>query len=41
MQHKQLNQRMSQDIKDLYEICLNKNYRTRPQACEILSFDFI
>jgi hypothetical protein len=27
----------SQEIQDVYEICLNKNYLTRPFASEILS----
>jgi len=41
MPHKQISFRMSQDIKDLYEICMNKNFKTRPTILEILGLDFI
>lgn len=33
--------KMSQELKDLYEICMNKNYLTRPTARELLNLDMI
>ena len=32
---------MSQELKDLYEICMNKNYTTRPTARDLLNLDMI
>lgn len=32
---------ISQDIKDLYEICMNKNYQTRPTTSDLLQLDMI
>lgn len=32
---------MPQDIKDLYEICLNKDWRTRPTSSDILGLEFM
>lgn len=41
MQHRQMDCRMTQELKDLYEICMNKNYRTRPTARDLLNLDVI
>jgi len=32
---------ISQEIKDLYEICMNKNWQTRPKSSELLGLQFI
>ena len=41
MKHKQINNKFSKEIQDLYEICMNKDYQTRPTASEIISLDFM
>ena len=41
MKHKQINHKFSKEIQDLYEICMNKDYQTRPTASEIISLDFM
>lgn len=32
---------VSQDIKDLYDICMNKNYKTRPKTEDLLKLDTV
>jgi len=32
---------MPQDIKDVYEICMNKNPKTRPSSEELLGLEII
>jgi len=32
---------IDKDLCDLYEICMNKNYKTRPKASELLASDII
>lgn len=41
MHHRQMDCRMSQELKDLYEICMNKNYTTRPTARDLLNLDMV
>lgn len=41
MPPRQLDQRISQEIRDIYEICLNKNYQTRPQAVDLLALEIV
>ena len=41
MQHKRINRTVSKDIQDLYGMCMNKDYLTRPTASEIISLDFM
>ena len=38
MRHRQMDPNISMQIQDLYEMCLNKNYLTRPFASDILGF---
>ena len=39
--HKPLEKMANQEFRDIYEICMNKNYKTRPTAAELLSLDLI
>jgi len=32
---------IDKDLSDLYEICMNKNYKTRPTASELLASDIV
>lgn len=44
MSHKQMGSggdKVTQELRDLCEICLNKDYRTRPTARELLNLDMI
>ena len=39
MRHRQMDPGFSQEIQDVYDICMNKNYLTRPFASDILSLE--
>lgn len=41
MNHRQMDIRKSQEFKDLYEICMNKDYTTRPTARDLLNLDML
>ena len=32
MRHNKMDENINKDFNDLYEICMNKNYQTRPTA---------
>jgi hypothetical protein len=39
MRHRQMDPSFSQDIQDIYNICMNKNYLTRPFASDLLGLE--
>ena len=39
--HRAINEIISSEIRQVYEICMNKDYQTRPSASDILKLDFI
>lgn len=39
--HKAMRREVSQELKDLYEVCMNKDYKRRPYTRDLLSFPFI
>ena len=39
--HKPIDGNISQEIRDLYDICMNKNYQTRPFTSDLLGLEMI
>ena len=39
--HRGINEMISSEIRSIYEICMNKDYQTRPHASDILKLDFV
>jgi len=39
--HRQLDTKVPQELRDLYEICMNKDYKKRPTAADLLGLDLI
>ena len=39
--HKPIDPRVPQEIRDIYEICMNKNYKTRPKISDLMCLDVI
>ena len=41
MRHRQLDQKYPKEFKEIYEICRNKNYMTRPSATDLLGLEIV